>query len=145
MTYPDPNRFRGRLKDYLAWAADGFRPTPLWCVKHWVPCPVEGKPGLLVTIILQTELMSQMPADVGDATGMNSWQANRVTPLCCELGDELMAWLWEEVDAPHCGVRPPAGHRWQHGRVCWYRPGHLFGHEWDNPGSIFALRPGGAG
>ncbi len=147
MTAPDAGRFRGRLADYLAWTADpasGWRDSPLFCARHWAPCPVDGKSGLLVTVLLQVELLGLMPADVGDATGINSWAANRTTPLCCELGDDKMTWLWAEIDAPHCNARPPASHRMANGRVCWYRPRHISPeHEWDRPSSVFALMPGG--
>lgn len=133
--------FTGRLDAYLEWAAEHFRPSPLFCGPHWAPCSVDGKPGLLMSIILQTELMSRMPADVGDHTGMNSWMANRLTPLCCELGDERMTWLWDELDQPHCSARPPAGHLMANGRVCWKRPDHRDPHEWETPASVFALMP----
>lgn len=143
MTAPTPPPdFTGRLDDYLAWATKNWRNSPLFCARHWAPCPVEGKPGLLMSVVMQVELMGLMPADVGDHTGMNSWQANRTTPLCCELGDERMTWLWAELDAPHCGARPPAGHPMETGRVCWKRPDHGDEpHEWEHPGSVFALMP----
>lgn len=142
----DAPDFVGRLDEYLDWARHNFRNSPVFCARHWAPCPVEGKPGLLMSIVMQVELMGLMPADVGDATGMNSWMANRVTPLCCELGDAKMDWLWAELDRPHCNERPPADHRMHNGRVCWKRPGHGDEpHEWDQPASVFALMEDGRG
>lgn len=135
-----PPDFTGDLDGYLAWAADTWSSSSILCPRHWAPCPVEGRPGLLISVLLQVELMTRMPPDVGDATGMNSWAANRLTPLCCELGDDAMTWLWDELDRPHCGHRPPEGHRMAGGRVCWYEPDHTGPHEYDKPGSVFALR-----
>jgi hypothetical protein len=131
-------------EDYKAFVefteAEHPRPfNPQFCLKHWAPCPVEGKPGMVVSIILVTEMMSAMPADVGDHSGMNSWMANRTTSYCCELGDEKMDWLWDEVDKPHCGKSAPKGHPFENGRNCWFRPDHEGDCEWENPGSIFRL------
>lgn len=143
MSESTPPDFTGNLDAYLAWVAEHPPPfNPLFCARHWAPCPVDRKPGLLASIVMQVELMGRMPADVGSPSAMNSWQANRVSPLCCELGDDRMTWLWAELDAPHCSARPPAGHRMANGRVCWKRPGHNGVHEWDEPGSVFALMPG---
>lgn len=144
MSDDGPDRYLGNPEKYLADVKATPRPfNPLFCATHWMPCPVEGKPGMLMSIVMQVELLGRMPEDVtaGGHTAMNSWQANLVTPLCCELGDEKMRWLWDFIDEPHCQAKPPQGHRMSGGRVCWKPPGHLPPHEWDAPGSVFDLMP----
>src|SRR5581483_3386703 len=118
---------------------------------HWMPCPVEGKPGLLVSTILMVESLAMMPRDLARRSGsalttaMNSWLANQTRPLCCELGDEKMAWLWWIVSIPPerlCRERYPLPGLSV--RVCWRPAGHDGDHEWARlarrqPSSIFDL------
>lgn len=139
MTDPpfDPEAFRGKPDEYLAWAERNLRPTPTMCLRHWMPCPVEGKPGLLVNIILMVEAFALMPPDVAaqgtdPAMAMNSWMANQTVPICCRLGDEKMSWLWWVVGLPTarlCCARYPQ--RGVSVRVCWRPAGHDGEHEWE--------------
>lgn len=98
MDSPPPD-FSGDLEGFLAWSEKNYKWNPQWCAKHWAPCPVEKKPGLLASVILAQHNISLMPDDVrrGGATAMNSWQENQTSPVCCRLGDEFMDSLWEEV------------------------------------------------
>lgn len=95
----NPPDFYGDLDGYLKWAEENPKWNPQWCFRHWAPCPVEGKPGLVASVILAQHNISTMPPDVqqGDPTAMNSWQENQTTPACCRLGDEFIDSLWEEV------------------------------------------------
>lgn len=138
----DPHEFVGRPAAYLAWAEANWTSSPQFCARHWMPCPVEGKPGVLVSVLLMAEGFAFIPADVGsDATALNSWLANQTTPTCCRLGDEKMAWLWWISSLPEgrlCRERSP---RRRGERVCWRPQGHAGEHEWERPlpRSVFDL------
>lgn len=144
-----PPDFTGRLNDYLAWAETNMpKSNPHFCARHWAPCPVEGKPGLVTSVILMTEALLDlewMPlAARTSPDAMNSWQANKTTPYCCTLGDEKMAWLWWFVTQEKCAAHSPR--KGQH--VCFRPPGHDGAHDFeqvdpDNPAtfSVFTLMP----
>jgi hypothetical protein len=141
----DPDRFLGKPDEYLAWAETNHRFNPNWCPRHWMPCPVEGKPGMLATVILFGESFAHMPDNIAPpgsnpASAMNSWMANQTTPLCCKIGDEKIAWLWWVIGLPEdvqCRAHSP-----EKGiRVCWRLVGHQGEHEWERPlpRSVFDL------
>jgi hypothetical protein len=95
-----PPDFTGDLEGYLRWREENPAPfNPLWCARHWAPCPVEKKNGIVASLILTRRQIDGMPRAVrrGGPTAMNSWQANQTTPLCCRLGDDEMAKVWEEA------------------------------------------------
>jgi len=99
MSVMDPEYFRGKPDAYQAWAAENFQPGPVWCARHWAPCPVEGRNGIAATITLTQRSIQRMPADVrrAAASAMNSYMANWSPPTCCWLGDEEMAKVWQDV------------------------------------------------
>lgn len=131
----DPSRFLGKPDEYLAWAKKNSKFNPVFCSRHWMPCPVEGKNGMLVTVILQIEMLGMMPADlvkpgVEPSSAMNSWMANQIIPLCCKLGDEKMNWLWWIIDISQerlCNQKYPLPGSV---RVCWRLKNHDGDHEW---------------
>jgi hypothetical protein len=92
----EPPDFRGKPQEFLAWAKANHQWNPSWCPRHWLPCPVDGRNGLLATVRIMQLAVEQMPTDVaqGGPTAMNSWMANQTRPLCCRLGDARMAELW---------------------------------------------------
>lgn len=93
-----PPDFRGDLEGYLAWAAENWRPSPIFCAEHWAPCPVEGKNGLIASTLLMEKAIERMPDDVrGNVAKMNAWMDGREQPLCCELGDDAMGELWAQA------------------------------------------------
>lgn len=95
-----PPDFTGDLEGFLAWHAEHAKWNPHWCAKHWAPCPVEGKNGLLASILqMQTLAFRGVPADVEIGPALNSWLANQTEPTCCRAGDDEMAKLWALVDA----------------------------------------------
>lgn len=129
MAVPD---FKGDLEGYLKWAKDNHKFNPHWCSKHWAPCPVEGKPGALASIILMMESFAFLPPDVTEPTAINSWWANQTVPVCCRIGDGNMAWLWDYISSMDklCMVKPvdaPGRHS------CFYLKGHSGEHDWAQP------------
>lgn len=146
----DPDHFVGKPEEYLAWAKDNYKFSPSFCARHWMPCPVEKKPGLLASVIVMTEGFVFVPDDIAAglpdgadlSSRLNSWQENQTVPVCCKLGDEKMAWLWWIVDVPPetlCKAIPPDDMKGI--RVCWRAAGHLAEHEWERPypRSVFDL------
>jgi hypothetical protein len=134
--------FTGDLDGYLLWRAAVPAPfNPHWCGRHWAPCPVEGLPGVVASVILVGESFAFVPDQVGtDATALNSWFQNQTEPTCCKLGDEKMAFLWDlmrRVQAGEiCGDKTdlPSGRH-----VCFDPPGHGGPHEHQRPiESVFA-------
>lgn len=154
MTSPDPERnpFFGKPDEYLLWAQNkkNRKFSPTFCARHWMPCPVEGKPGLLVSVVLMTEMFAYMPDDlvkpgVDPSTAMNSWMADQVIPLCCKIGNEKMKWLWWLVtkESGLCRAKYSDAYPEQKVsiRVCWRLESHGDEHEWDRPfpRSVFDL------
>lgn len=93
-----PDAFLGKPDEYRAWAAEHWKPNPNFCVEHWMPAPVEGKNGLLVSMKLVEHSISEMPDDVRQSPKkMNEWQEAQEQPTCCRLGDERMEELWAEA------------------------------------------------
>jgi hypothetical protein len=141
----DPNQFLGKPDEYLEWAKDNFKFSPSFCARHWMPCPVDGKNGMLVSIILMIESFGLMPDDIGkqgDLTGsINSWMANQIIPLCCKFGDEKMSWLWWIIDKENYLCRQPYPQTDVSVRVCWRLAAHSGEHEWErpHPRSVFDL------
>lgn len=93
----EPPDFRGKPQEFLAWAKANHQWNPSWCPRHWLPCPVDGRNGLLATAkIMQAAIAELIPADVGTAgpSAANSWMHNQTRPLCCQLGDRRMRELW---------------------------------------------------
>jgi hypothetical protein len=136
MSKLDPDAFRGKPDEYLAWAAENHRSNTMWCARHWMPCPVDGKPGVVASVILQVEALGDVPADVARpgvdwTTAVNSWFANQTVPVCCKLGDEKMAWLWWVITLPE-GLLcyEPYPHKGVSVRRCWRPAGHVGDHEW---------------
>lgn len=136
--------FTGKLDEYLAWAAVNSPYNPMWCPRHWAPCPVGGLNGILASIIITAEAFVLLPDDVTDYKAINSWWANTTTPACCQFGDEKMAKLWrvilrimkEEV----CGELPPKKPGFQGRHACFYECYHKGAHEWAYPvASVFDL------
>lgn len=147
---PDsPEFFLGKPELFMEWASQkgNWRDSPQFCARHWMPCPVEGKPGLLVTVIIMTESFGLMPPGVTTPEQMNSWQANMTTPYCCQFGDEKMDWLWWLVgitddESIICRAQKPKDPaRPENIRVCWRLKDHEGIHEWERPfpRSIFDL------
>jgi hypothetical protein len=136
--------FTGDLEGFLAWHEKHPKSNPHWCARHWAPCPVEGAPGMLATLLLAGEAFALLPDDVTTPDAVNSWWANVTTPACCQLGDERIEWLWTFVGRVRekgvtCLRRAP--NRWElRGRhTCFYEKGHDGLHDWDEPvKSIFA-------
>lgn len=93
-----PDRFRGRLAEYLAWTEVNPMNNPNWCPRHWAPCPVDGRNGLQAGLLVMQESLNLMPLSVarGSASAKNSWIRNQTTPTCCQLGDDKMAAIWAE-------------------------------------------------
>lgn len=141
MSAPD---FHGRLEEFLAWAEENYRSNPDWCPRHWAPCPVEGKNGLLASVLLIGEAFAFYPSDLQGPDAINAWRRNQVVPTCCLLGDEKMNWLWwfiglhmEEEEGLLCldNKNVPNGRH-----VCFYEKGHEDPHEHTQPpASIFKL------
>lgn len=143
---PDgPDFFRGQPDLYRAWVQQNPpRFNPYLCPKHWMPCPVEGKNGMLASVLMMTEAFAFLPANVTTPDAMNSWFANQTTSVCCRFGDEKMAWLWWIVAASEdperfCRARTPEQN--VSVRVCWRWSGHKGEHEWERPlpRSVFDL------
>lgn len=108
----EPPDFTGDLDGYLEWAKDNMKPSPMFCARHWAPCPVEGKAGMILTVLMMQAFIAYLvPADVGDmpepqrSQQLNSLMENRTAPACCELGDEYMDAMWAEAESP--SSRPP--------------------------------------
>lgn len=139
----------GDPEGYRAFSAAHPPPqfNPHWCIEHWMPCPVEGKNGMLATVLLMTEAFSLLPEGVTSPSAMNSWWANQTRPACCQLGDEKMAHLWRFVDyvsddslvclaPPHPAftVRKRSSGR----HACFYPKDHPGVHDWqEKPKSIY--------
>lgn len=91
--------FTGDLEGYLKWAEENFDfNTASWCPRHWAPCPVLRKNGLAASAKVMVEVTKLMPAEIvisGDTYQMNQWVWGHL-PLCCELGDEKIAEIWDE-------------------------------------------------
>lgn len=137
-----PDYFRGKLQEYLRWAKLHNEFNPYLCAKHWAPCPVEGKPGILVSIVLMQESFAFFPPDVTTPEQMNSWMMNQTKSICCRLGDKKMDFLWDIIDMGPgvlCYAQPPTERTGS--RVCWRQRGHLDEHEWERPypRSVFDL------
>ncbi len=135
----DPDRFFGKPEEYLAWTAKNKKFNPLFCPRHWMPCPVERKPGMLVQVILMVESFGYMPDDlvkpgIDPASAMNSWMANQIIPLCCKIGNEKMDWLWWVVTVDQEKLcREPYPEAGVSIRVCWRLKNHEGEHEWERP------------
>jgi hypothetical protein len=99
----DPDRFRGQLSGYLAWAAFHWSGNPDWCARHWAPCPVEGRNGIKATSLVFHLAFHAMPAEVqqGTAVAQNLWRHTQKLPSCCRLGDQKIADIWAR-----CGSEP---------------------------------------
>lgn len=143
----EQNPFFGKPDEYLKWAKENPKFNPILCPVHWMPCPVEGKPGMLVSVILMTEMFAFLPENLvkpgaDPSTAINSWMANQLIPVCCKIGNERMNWIWWIVTLQQeklCYEKYP-----QEGvsiRVCWRLKGHPDEHEWERPmpRSIFDL------
>lgn len=97
-------RFLGDLEGYLQFSRENPRWNPQWCPEHWAPCPVEGKPGLLASVMLMQHATTWLypPDAMGTASQMNSWMENQTVPFCCQIEKRYPGWmasLWEEVSA----------------------------------------------
>jgi hypothetical protein len=148
VTHFDPDQFRGDLNGYLQFRKENPGPdNPHWCARHWAPCPVDGRPGIVASVILVGEAFMFLPRRLrrgADATALNSWFLNQTEPTCCKLGDEKMAFLWDLLrrfqDGELCGdMSVPEGRR-----ACFYNKGHDGPHEHEKlAASIFELMPEG--
>jgi hypothetical protein len=139
-----PPDFTGDLDGYRAWRREHPQPfNPHWCAEHWAPCPVEGKPGILASVILAGEAFAFVPEGVRTPDALNSWFANQAEPTCCKLGDRKVAFLWDLVDRVVAGNLclnaddvPPGRH------ACFFEPGHEGPHEHQlPPASVFDRMP----
>lgn len=98
--------FRGNMKGYLAYAErEGLMKNhPQWCARHWAPAPVEGRNGLMASMLILQYQIEAIPVAVRQegAGAMNQWvAAHSDTPLCCLLGDEKIEAIWAETPAPN--------------------------------------------
>lgn len=91
------SQFFGDLEGFLDYAENNSQFSPTFCPKHWAPCPVEGKNGLMASIEVMKWLTMEMPAEIRERgpEAMNKWVASQTVSACCRMGDEKMAEIWE--------------------------------------------------
>lgn len=79
-------------------AVHNGEPQPLWCTRHWEPCPAEGKNGMLATMELMSRALEEMPWYIlqGGVSSMNAWLGSQAGPACCRLGDEAVRKIWAD-------------------------------------------------
>lgn len=133
----------GDFDGYLAFAEKNNPFNPQWCPKHWAPCPVQGKLGMLATVLLMGESFALIPDGVSSASALNSWWANQTVPACCQLGEEKMDFLWRfvdwtQTDVPCKAMPTPFVKAFRGRHVCWFVKDHRGPHDWQQkPRSIF--------
>jgi hypothetical protein len=93
-------------QDATAWF-DQFKPLDTttwthnqWCPRHWAPCPVFGANGIGAAVELLQAFVGEFAVSGSTPEQLNR-QMQRISPICCTLGDERMYELW--------GHWPPKG------------------------------------
>lgn len=101
----DAPNFEGDLEGFLKYSEEHPHFNPDWCPRHWAPCPVDRKPGLLAAVLLVQCLRFRfIPEEVGtDALALNSWMENQTTPTCCKAGDDEVQRIWDLASAIEVG------------------------------------------
>jgi len=128
--------FTGDPEGYLAWREANPQPFNwMWCVRHWMPCPVEGRSGILASVLLAGESYAFLPDDVTLPSAIQSWWENQTESACCKFGDDKMNHLWAMIKAIEeertCGSLPWAGDKKAKGRhACFYPKDHRGVHDW---------------
>ncbi len=69
---------------------------PLWCARHWAPCPAMDANGMGVSMELSQIFFTEIAGNESDANRLNAMLEEFERPLCCQLGDERMFELWGE-------------------------------------------------
>ena len=95
MSDTQAGEFLGDMAGFLAWAAGHWKGN-IWCPRHWAPCPVEGRNGLVASLLVTQELQREAPSNLNSAAAINRW-AEKHSPVCCYLGDERMSAIWEQA------------------------------------------------